>query len=371
MGRVRTGMSRCGLIDTVRMPWHNAFCALVRILPQRLGVGWVLICVAALLVGCTSTQPTVKIGLLAPFEGVHRPLGYDVLAGVKLAVQERNAAGGVGGFGIELVALNDDGQAAQADRQAAALAADPAVVGVVGPWQTHTARTAAPAYARAGLPAVVPAALPDDVLRASPGVYRLYAGDETLAATLASVMPHDTDWTLVGDAGGWPDALSRQRPRTENGGALLVFAGDGEAVARALLEGQCQAPATTCLAGPAAHEPVVPARTGAAIDDVTWVSSLPTVECTAEWADFCARYTALAGRAPGPHAVLAYEATHVLLDAMAQAASGGTPQRARVATALAGVERQAWGPVITFDTTRSWEKAPTFLHHGTQDSGPR
>lgn len=358
------------MIDTRRVPWHNACCARATIPPQRLVVGWVLISIAALLLGCTSTRPTVKIALLAPFEGVHRPLGYDVLYGVKLAVQERNAAGGVGGFGIELVALNDDGQAAQAGRQVEALVADPAVVGVVGPWQTHTARAAAPAYARAGLPAVVPAALPDDVLRASPGVYRMYAGDETLAETLASAIPDDTGWMLVGDAGGWPDALSRLRPRTETG-AMIVFAGDGEAIARALRDGPCQAPETTCLAGPAAHEPVVPARAGAALDDVTWVSSLPAVDCTGDGADFCARYAALAGKAPGPHAVLAYEATHVLLDAVAQAASGGIPQRGGVTAALAGVQRQGWGSPIAFDTTRSWEKAPTFLHHGTQDSGPR
>ncbi len=55
-----------------------------------------------------SVKPTVKIGLSAPFEGLYRDLGYEVLYATRLAVRERNAAGGVAGrYLVELVALND------------------------------------------------------------------------------------------------------------------------------------------------------------------------------------------------------------------------------------------------------------------------
>ncbi|QLQ08434.1 MAG: ABC transporter substrate-binding protein [Anaerolineae bacterium] len=94
---------------------------------------WVLVIAGIILTGCTATRPTVKIGLVAPFEGAQRALGYEVLYAVKLALQERNDQGGVGGFGIELVALSDDGQPANAVRQVQALAVDPGVVGVLGP----------------------------------------------------------------------------------------------------------------------------------------------------------------------------------------------------------------------------------------------
>ena len=61
--------------------------------------------------GCRATADTetVKIGLVAPFEGAQRALGYDVLAAVRIAIAEQNAAGGVGGRAVALVALNDEG----------------------------------------------------------------------------------------------------------------------------------------------------------------------------------------------------------------------------------------------------------------------
>ena len=88
--------------------------------------------------------PTVKIGLVAPFEGLHRPLGYEALFGVKLAIQERNRGQGLHGYRIELVALNDFDDPAEARKQAAALAADPDVLGVVGHLSSPTTLAAGP-----------------------------------------------------------------------------------------------------------------------------------------------------------------------------------------------------------------------------------
>ena len=59
-------------------------------------------------------RPTVKIGLVAPFEGRYRYVGYDVFYAVRLALQEVNAAGGVGGYHVELVAYDDGADPAMA-----------------------------------------------------------------------------------------------------------------------------------------------------------------------------------------------------------------------------------------------------------------
>ena len=322
---------------------------------------WVLVIAGIILTGCTATRPTVKIGLVAPFEGAQRALGYEVLYAVKLALQERNDQGGVGGFGIELVALSDDGQPANAVRQAQALAVDPGVVGVLGPWQTATAQAAAPAFAQAGLPVVAPAALPDETLRLSPGVYRLYAGDDALAQTLASSVSGEAVWTFDGSVPGWPAALERTVSSAETGATVIVLTGDGESIARTLVGGRCHDRTVACLAGPAAQEPVVAARAGDAFTELVWVSSLPAVDCRTGLADFCRSYTALAGRTPGPYAVLAYDATNALLDAVAQVARTGRPQRPAVSAALTDVQWPGLSGTIAFDATRSWMKAPTFL----------
>lgn len=108
-----------------------------------------------LLASCSfpgSVQPTVKIGLSAPFEGRYRDLGYEVLYAVRLAVQQRNEAGGVDGrYLVEFVALNDFDEPDEAVIQARKMAVDPDVLGVLGGGSPETVRAAAPAYERQGL----------------------------------------------------------------------------------------------------------------------------------------------------------------------------------------------------------------------------
>ncbi|MCJ7548609.1 MAG: ABC transporter substrate-binding protein, partial [Anaerolineae bacterium] len=53
----------------------------------------------------------VKVGLVAPFEGSYRHVGYDAVYAARLAVREINAAGGIAGRQLELVAYDDRGDA--------------------------------------------------------------------------------------------------------------------------------------------------------------------------------------------------------------------------------------------------------------------
>lgn len=105
------------------------------------------------LTACRGQQPVVvKIGLAAPFEGRWRAVGYDVIYSARLAVREINAAGGIGGYQVTLVAFDDGGDPAEAAVTARALALDPAVIGVVGHWRPESTAAAAPVYAAVGLP---------------------------------------------------------------------------------------------------------------------------------------------------------------------------------------------------------------------------
>jgi ABC-type branched-subunit amino acid transport system substrate-binding protein len=105
-----------------------------------------------LALGCYgSTPPVVKLGLIAPFEERYRDDGYAALHAVRLAVQERNAAGGVAGRQVMVVALNDSGRPDEAHQRAANLAVDRDVLGVIGPLQRATADAAGPLLAAQGL----------------------------------------------------------------------------------------------------------------------------------------------------------------------------------------------------------------------------
>ncbi len=106
------------------------------------------------------TRPVLKIGLVAPFEGHYRYVGYDAIYAARLAVREANAAGGVAGYTVELVAYDDGGDPATARKVAQALALDDAVVAVIGHWLDETTLAAAPVYAEAGLPLLAPSSHP-------------------------------------------------------------------------------------------------------------------------------------------------------------------------------------------------------------------
>lgn len=121
-------------------------------LPASWGVLVGLLAVAGWLSACRAAPPVVKIGLVAPFEGRHRALGYDVIYSARLAVQEINQQGGLDGQLVALVAYDDRGDPDLATEIAQALTLDPAVIAVIGHWQPATTAAAAPIYAAAGLP---------------------------------------------------------------------------------------------------------------------------------------------------------------------------------------------------------------------------
>ncbi|MBN1313970.1 MAG: ABC transporter substrate-binding protein [Anaerolineales bacterium] len=114
-----------------------------------------LLMLLLLMAGCSqfpgSTQPVVRIGLVAPFEGRHREIGYDLIYSARLAVREWNAAGGVENYRIELVAMDDGGDPEMAVLAAQSLAVDPDVVCVMGHWLPETTAAARPVYEQAGL----------------------------------------------------------------------------------------------------------------------------------------------------------------------------------------------------------------------------
>jgi hypothetical protein len=134
---------------------------------------WAVLLLAAcptLLAACSfpgSVKPTVKIGLSAPFEGLHRDLGYEALHAVRLAVRQRNESGGVGdSYWVELVALNDFDEPEEAVVQAGKMAIDPLVFGVLAGGSQQTARAVAPEYERLGLAFLYP--LDQDSIQGAP-----------------------------------------------------------------------------------------------------------------------------------------------------------------------------------------------------------
>ena len=135
------------------------------------GLALFLVVAACFVSGCRQTPPVVKIGLVAPFEGRYRAVGYDAIYAARLGIREVNAGGGIGAYRVALVALDDSGEPDLAQQAAASLVVDSAVVAVIGHWRAETTEAALPLYRQANLPlvatgqapfvAVAPATLPD------------------------------------------------------------------------------------------------------------------------------------------------------------------------------------------------------------------
>ena len=340
-------------------------------------------------------RPTVKLGLVAPFEGRYRYVGYDVIYAVRLALREANAAGGVGGYSVELVAYDDGADSAMAAEQARKLAADPELVAAIGHFREETTGAASSAYAEAGIPLVAPVVLDPALTEGNGAVFRPGPDADTLAVALL-----DGVQTAMLVGGGPLDEVLQGVAR-ERGVWLTTVVPLGGAAWLAEVMGS-DATAVICDADPVTAGEVVAALrdagwegvflggpelaasdfiavAGEAAEGSVFVTPWPFPAdvpgsdelrfflenlSSGEKTDFVAAYRAVSnGVPPGPLALPAYEATWVLLEALERdIAAHGVPTREGIAAALPATERDGLLGRITFDASRSWDGAPLYWY---------
>jgi len=320
--------------------------------------------IALALTACSVTQPVVKIGLVAPFEGRYRGVGYDAIYAVRLAVREHNAAGGLNGYRVEVVSLDDGGDPAAAADQARKLALDPAVLGVIGHWRDDTTLAAAPVYAQAGLPLIaagVGAPLPSapcPTARCSLA-FRLYPTNAAIemAAThyVTATLGLDRLLFVRGEAD-----LTQVQQVTQPEAAFLDL--DPVSAADAVVALAKQREPVTWLGGAALADRQYAAIAGTAAEGTYIVLGAPLPADLTAPGDFVARYRALANAEPGWRAPLAYDAANLLFDAIAQAAAQGPPSRSGVAEALRTIRHQGLTGSISFDDEGNWREAHLYLY---------
>ena len=287
----------------------------------------------------------------------------------------RRAAGGVGGYMVELVALNDSDQPLEAAAQALEFAADPAVLGVITGWRQAVAAAALPAYRQAGVAVVVPWTVPADLVDPSHGVVLLAADSDRVvraAADLVAVVVGDAGVAVVGDAAAvapylalasrpvWRVSLPDSPTATTTGDAMrrlflarpappaaLVLVTTGAQagdIVRAVREIPWDGP---ILISPEGADPQLVDVAGAAANGVLIASAAPA------GIDLAERHNG--DDAPssglGPRAVQAYDATQVLLAAIEAAIrADGQPTRDGVIRALRDVKASGLQGEIKIDS---------------------
>ncbi len=109
--------------------------------------------------GCYKTDQessTIRIAAIAPTTGSQAEVGQDLINGIRIAVDERNAKGGILGKKVELVVFDDSADPKEAVNVAHKITSDPSIVGVVGHMNSGTTKPATPIYSQAGVPVVMP-----------------------------------------------------------------------------------------------------------------------------------------------------------------------------------------------------------------------
>lgn len=267
----------------------------------------------------------VKIGLVAPFEGRYRALGYEVLHAVRLAVQERNASGGVAGSMVELVALNDNDDPLRSAFQADKFDVDPDIVGVIGPFSSAALEATAPSYSDSGLGMITPDTCPPSVAGLD-GVFCLGAPPSEIAAEMSARLPPDAQVVLVrGEGGALSSALaplahevidlsSGQVPGQPTD--VILYDGDVLAAADLLVEMRRAGLDAPLWGGPSLARRQLPQIAGGAASGACYAIAPPLHADLASGSSFVEAYRAVSGAEPGPWAALAYDAAQFLLDAV-------------------------------------------------------
>ncbi len=114
----------------------------------------------------------VKVGFHAGLTGPAAADGLSAETGVKLAVEEANAAGGINGRPVELIVYDDQGKPEQAVPLANKLIGDQ-VVAVISAGFSAPTKAAAPVFQDARIPYVVAIALQPDITKTGDFVFRV------------------------------------------------------------------------------------------------------------------------------------------------------------------------------------------------------
>ncbi len=329
----------------------------------------------------------VRLAIGAPLTGGAATFGVEMRQAVEMAIDERNAAGGILGARVAAVVADDAASASTGQTVAEQFCDDATVLGVVGHVNSNVSIAAAEVYARCGLLMLTPmSSHPGVTDHGYPNVFRLTNRDDHKGPGLAAYLYRMRgkrravvvdDQTAYGK--GLADLFARAfaalggavvaRPTVKVGDRefralvealpqdfdLLFFGGIAEAPyllreLRAQGRPQLFACGDGCWTVNGFVAPAGPAATAG--EGVAVLSAAPAIGRVPGSAEFAERYT----RRFGPianYAASSYDAARLVMAAIQTAARvrGGLPTRAEVVAAMRGVRLQG----IAYERPVEWD----------------
>ena len=151
----------------------------------------------------SSSSTTMRLGLEAPLTGSLSVLGKGMLEGAELAASQLNAKGGILGKQVEIIPINDAGDATTGVAAAQKAIAN-GLDGVVGPYNSSVGVKTLPLYLKAGL---VPIRLTSDNATDSMG-FTLQPMTSQIAPAAMPRLQKNAISPPENAAGNWPSNWS-------------------------------------------------------------------------------------------------------------------------------------------------------------------
>lgn len=127
----------------------------------------------------------IKIGLISSLTGPVSTYGHSVRNAVQMAVDEINSSGGINGNKINLIVLDDKGDATEAANVTRYLIDREQVALVVGPVITPCVMASAPIAQEAGLPLITPTGTGDTITQIGDYIFRAAYKDSLQGSAVA------------------------------------------------------------------------------------------------------------------------------------------------------------------------------------------
>ncbi len=144
----------------------------------------------------------IPIGVYGALSGAEASFGGSTVAGVKLAADEINAAGGIGGRKIRIVAEDDQGRAEEAASVVTKLITSDNVVAIIGENSSNQSLAAAPIAQQNGVPMISPSSTNPSVTKKGDFIFRVCFTDPYQGKALAAFVRNElklTDAAILKD----------------------------------------------------------------------------------------------------------------------------------------------------------------------------
>jgi branched-chain amino acid transport system substrate-binding protein len=338
-------------------------------------------------------RATIKIATQSPLSTERAPDGEGIRLGAELAIEQLKGPVERMGLRVELLSFDDQGRPDVAVANARNIVADREILAVVGHLEARAAIPASEIYKEATLAMVSPAGtgtlLTD---RNLPSVSRVCGRDDVqglVAADFAAgTLMVKSVYVLHDGTTATQDVAEFFKTQAERRGLkvlgfeamrgsadvdpliaaikvrppeLVFFSGRPEPAAAFWRRAHEQGVKASLLGTDGLDSPAFARLAGAAAVGVYYTSAVAPSAGLLGARPFVDDFQRRFGRAPGPYAAEAYDATAIVLRAIESAARGGAPSRDAVAAAVRRTKHQGVTGEIEFDGRGDRKKAPYFV----------